>query len=322
MTPDPYSDLQLYTDIVARMTGGDGYYEAATGLQRAHGYPTHPFVTVRQPTLAAFITLVGWRNAQIALYAIFAIGGIAWLVRLERGTILERSGAMLAYIAAVVPAVSIDFVTLHEFWAGALASLSLALIGGRLWPSAMVAGGLAIALRELAFPLVAVLSAAALWMRDMVRLRGWLIVIALFAAGMIAHAFMVNGYTLPGDRGSPGWNGLRGPFAPLADLAQGSLLGLLPLRGGMTVLVLALAGLAALPAKGGRAALAYCLAISVMVATFARPTNTYWMQLLMPTWFIGIAFIPRAVRDLAFAIFGNSAPRSDRMGSAQSELST
>ena len=49
--PGHYTDMMLYRDIVTAMQSGHGYYVAATDAQRAHHYPTRPFVTVREPTL-------------------------------------------------------------------------------------------------------------------------------------------------------------------------------------------------------------------------------------------------------------------------------
>lgn len=305
----PYTDIDLYSDIVSGMQAGGGYYQTATRLQRAHDYPTVPFVTVRQPTLASMIAAIGWDNARYLLAAILAVGAIAWLGVLNRAALAERIGAMFAWIAAAIPVLAPEFIRLHEFWAGALAALSLAIARTRLWPVALVTAGLGSAIRELSVPLLGVLALSAAWRRDKVQAAAWLGLIALFAAGMAAHAFAVQDYAMPGDGASQGWTGLRGPLAPLQDLAEATLLRMLPLQAAMIVLLLALAGLAAMPARGGREALLYCLTIGLLVACFARPINTYWAQLAMPVLFIGIAFIPRALRDLVFAA---GAKRDDR----------
>jgi hypothetical protein len=42
-----YTDMMLFRDIVGQMDTGKDYYSAATAMQRAHHYPTQPFVTVR-----------------------------------------------------------------------------------------------------------------------------------------------------------------------------------------------------------------------------------------------------------------------------------
>ena len=45
-------DFDLYQAINERIAAGEGYYDAALDEQRASGFPTKPFVTVRPPTLA------------------------------------------------------------------------------------------------------------------------------------------------------------------------------------------------------------------------------------------------------------------------------
>src|SRR5204862_73986 len=58
--PGHYTDMRLYRDIVTEMQAGKGYYQAATDTQRAHHYPTRPFVTVREPALYVLAATQGW----------------------------------------------------------------------------------------------------------------------------------------------------------------------------------------------------------------------------------------------------------------------
>ena len=41
---------------------------------------------------------------------------------------------------------------------------------------------------------------------------------------------------------------------------------------------------------------------ALMIALFSRPDNFYWACLLQPHWFIGFAFLPRALRELSHAM--------------------
>ena len=70
--PGHYTDMMLYRDIVSQVQSGHGYYQAATETQRAHHYPTIPFVTVREPTLYWLVAQLGW----------------TWLNRIEIGLLL------------------------------------------------------------------------------------------------------------------------------------------------------------------------------------------------------------------------------------------
>src|SRR5690606_12052207 len=70
-------DFDLYQSINRRLTAGEGYYEAALAEQRASGFPTKPFVTVRPPTLAwssLVLGLEGWRLAALGLWLATVLG--------------------------------------------------------------------------------------------------------------------------------------------------------------------------------------------------------------------------------------------------------
>src|SRR5690606_27602468 len=66
-------DFDLYQAINERIAAGEGYYDAALDEQRARGFPTKPFVTVRPPTLA-WSSLVfgreGWRYLALGLWLV------------------------------------------------------------------------------------------------------------------------------------------------------------------------------------------------------------------------------------------------------------
>jgi hypothetical protein len=306
--PSDYSDIALYRDITTRVTNGEGYYDAATELQRQQGYPTRPFVTVRQPTLAVLVSQIGWQRARLLLAGLFLAGLLAWLGRLRDASLFERAGAALASIAAALVLIEPDFAVFHETWAGALAFLCLALAPTRLWMLAIAIALAAVSVRELSLPLAVILAFASLLSGPRRHAWAWFGVLAVFAIGMAFHGLAVDAHSLPSDRVSPGWSGFRGPLAPLTDLTKGSLLGLFPLKAGMILGLGALLGLAAMPARGAWQVLAYCLSIALMVTCFARPVNVYWFQLAQPAWFLGLAFIPRALRDLVAASIGHPVP--------------
>ena len=54
-----YTDFQLYADITAKVAAGTPYHQAAAEVQRAHGYPLRPFVTMRPPALFVLAARLG-----------------------------------------------------------------------------------------------------------------------------------------------------------------------------------------------------------------------------------------------------------------------
>jgi hypothetical protein len=46
---------------------------------------------------------------------------------------------------------------------------------------------------------------------------------------------------------------------------------------------------------------------SVLIALAARPNTDYWCMVMLPTWFLGYAFLPRVALRLASALAGRKA---------------
>lgn len=300
--PGRYTDTKLYQDVAAQVASGQDYYAAATSLQRSHRFPTRPFFTVRQPTLAYLAAWFGWPALQSVLAAILVLCALVWLVQCRMLGVLERSAIVIAILAGGLAAASLKLVPTHEVWAGLLICLALALRGGPLWWLGVVAGAAAVAIRELAIPFVLLSLVFCLVERKRTEALAWGAVLVLFAVGMAEHARRVSAALLPDDPHSQGWSGLRGLGGALHDLADTSILALLPLPVAIGLALLALLGWFAAPLRQRLIAPAYLIGMSVMIALFARDQNFYWILLTLPTWFIGLAFAPRAILDLTHAI--------------------
>ena len=305
----PYSDMVLYHDIAAQVAGGKGYYAAATELQTAHGFPTKPFVTVRTPVLTWMAVTMGWQAMQAVLAALLGLAIALWYRRLEGAAASsERIGVIVLMLAGGAMASQLLLVAQHEVWAGILLSIAMLLRGGKHWLWALLCAALALAIRELALPFVLLALAFALVERRRNEALGWAALLALFAAGMALHAAAVAAAAAPSDIVSQGWHALRGPGAVLQDLVDVSLITLFPDPLAYPLALLALLGWAAMPLKQARFALLWFLGFALMLALFARAQNFYWAIMLLPAWFMGLAFLPRALVQLWQAASAKPGP--------------
>jgi MFS family permease len=291
--------MALYARIAARVADGEGYHEAALAEHRASGYPTRPLVTVRLPTLAWAQALLGIDGVRWAALAVVS-AAIAALLRNAPllASIEERiiAAALLAAGggAALSPVAGYD----HDFIAGVL--LSLALIAyrpGRWWP-ALIAAAVALAVRELAAPFVALWLAFALHQRRRGEALALTALLAVFALAMGLHAQAVEAARLPGDPVSQGWGAMAGYGVPLAGLVQLTGLRHLPALLAAPLAVLPLIGWAGLGGRLGLFALLWFTGLATGMALFARPANYYWIELALPAYAIGLAFAPRALAEL------------------------
>ena len=299
----PYSDVRLHQDIAARVAAGENYYSAATALQRMHDYPTRPFVTVRPPTLALAAAWIGWPALQIVQVALLFLSIVLWFARLEALVPLATRAAVAACLLVGGAAVAnLGLATQHELWAGLLLSCALALRLGGQWRLSLLAVAAALAFRELAMPFALLAALYALIAGQRRELAAWLALIAGTCALLAVHAALVAQYALPTDLASQGWSEHRGPAAPLRDLADVTVLHLLPVPWSYAAALLALFGWLAAPPRLARFAVPLFAGYFVLLAVFAREQNFYWALLIAPALVAGLAFVPRLTRDLAHAL--------------------
>jgi hypothetical protein len=304
-------DMALYARISARVAAGEAYYAATLAEHRASGYPTRPFVTVRLPTLAWAQALLGADGVRWLALALSgaAMAALFWrappLASLEERII---AAALLAAGggAALVPVAGYD----HDFIAGVLLSLALLAYRPDRWGLALIAAAAALAVRELALPFVFLWLAFALAegrRREALVLAALL---ALFASGLAAHALAVDAARLPGDRVSQGWSAMAGYGVPLAGLLELTGLRHLPPVLAAPLAVLPLLGWAGLGGRTGLFAPAWFAGLATMMALFARPANFYWIELALPAYALGLAFVPRAVAELIARLAVRSATQT------------
>lgn len=295
----PRGDLALYSRIHARMAAGQGYYAAALAEQRASGYPTRPFVTVRLPTLAWAQALLGPGGVRLAALVLAGAAILALNWRREPLASLEAriiASALLAAGggAALSPLAAFD----HDFIAGVLLTCALLAYRRERWWPALIALAAALAVRELAAPF------AALWLAFALAEKRWreaaavASVLALLAIALTFHAQAVAGGRLAGDLASQGWNARAGFMVPLTGLAGLTGLRLLPPVLAAPLAILPLVGWAGLGGRTGLFAALWFMGLATMMALFARPGNYYWAELALPAYAIGLAFAPRGLAEL------------------------
>ena len=295
---DQRGDLALYERISARVAAGEGYYAAATDEQRKAGYPTRPFVTVRLPTLAYLHAAIGVAGVRLIEMALLLACMLALPGAVRTATRAEKGGGIIALLLGGAT-IAAPFAGLyHEALAGVLLSLAVLAYRPHRWWPALIAAGCALAVRELAVPFVLLWFAMALADKRWREATGVAALLALFTGAMVLHYFEVTAAALPGDLASEGWDAFSGYTLPLMVMARLTVLSLLPAAIAAPLAILPLVGWLGLGGRAGLFAALWFAGLFTMTALFARPENFYWVQLALPAYFAGFAFVPRALAEL------------------------
>lgn len=309
--PGHYTDMRLYRDVVQRMDRGESYYAAATAQQRAHDYPTRPFVTVRLPTLYWLASMIGWARLGWIELGLLIANGLIWPLALP-GPLswAERLGVSLFIFLGGLATASPALTPMSETWCGLLLSLAAAFTLWRKapWWTPLPIIAAALSIRELALPFALLSAALALAHGKRRELAAWLGLIALFALGLALHARAITPHVLPSDLASPGWSSGLGLRGLLQALIGTTLLHMLPRGLAMALALLPLLGWLTLEWRTGKAVLLALAGYALAIALFPRPDNFYWGFLLLPMWFAGLALVPRGAWYLGRAISRSKVP--------------
>lgn len=293
-------DTQLYQRIAQRVAAGDNYYTAAIDEQRAGNYPVRPGFAVRLPTLA-FVTAWLGTPGLFALAVLLALATLAaWWRRLaeEPGGRERRLFVVLLIAIGAIVGLKMQYILVHELWAGLLLALAGAIHRPGHWRAAWLLVALAVAIREHALPFVLLLAAFAAWRRDWRELAAWLVLVALFAVGLVFHLHAVGEHLLASDRPSPSWMAFRGLGGLTGNIIESSILHLLPFRLAAVLTVLPLAGWAGWKSPTGVFYTLLLAGYGVLFMIAGRSNNFYWALMVTPVWFAGYAFLPMALRSL------------------------
>ncbi|MDP8914690.1 MAG: hypothetical protein M3N39_14090, partial [Pseudomonadota bacterium] len=294
------TDLALYQAIAARVAAGEDYHGAAVAEQRARDYPLRPIFTVRLPTLAWTVGTLGPESAALLLKLLMIAAIAALTLRLR-----SLAGSRAAWgVASLLGAGSMALLTVpamtfwHESWAALLIVLSITLRSSGRWMAALLFGLIAVLVRELALPFLCVMAALAWREGNRVEAGAWAAAILIFFLVMAAHAAALAGYVTGEDPASPGWSGAGGWLFVLAMVQRCTLFLSLPLPVIAMLVPLALLGWAGLTGATGERIALLLIGYLAGFMLLGRPDNFYWGILIAPLLPGGLAFAPRALRDL------------------------
>ena len=297
------SDLDLYRTIVRRVHGGEDYYRVAAEEQRKDGYPLRPFITFRLPTVATAYARAG-TGVMTGVQLLLALTVLlVWWRRLRSESPLwQRAAGMFLLSAGVAGLVEPVTGLFQESWAALLMALSIGVRRPGQAAAAVVAGSLALLVRETALPFVLMMAGLALIERRWREAAGWVVGVALFATYMAWHAARVAEVVLPNDLASPGWQALLGAGFALKAMAAVNAATILPGTLAAALLILSLFGWISLRTEWALRAALLMLGYGAMLALFARADTFYWALLASPLSLVGAIYAPRAIRDLVAAL--------------------
>jgi len=298
-----HSDLQLYRDIITRVRAGENYYAATADELRKGNYPLKPFFTFRLPTHASIYAALGERTMLIIFWLLSLALMTAWWIRL--GDCLPRpllAGAMILIAGGLGGLLQPQTGLFHESWAALLLALMIAVYRPeRLWP-AVLAGGAALMVRELALPMILAMGGLAVLEKRWREVAAWTGVVAVFAAYLALHAHWVGQVVLPNDPPSPGWSSMLGLQFALKSIAKVTIGIRLPTLMASALLILSLFGWVSLRAGWALRVAILLAGYGAMIALLARTDTFYWALIAAPLSFAGLVFVPKAIADLAAAI--------------------
>jgi hypothetical protein len=307
-----HSDLQLYRDIITRVRGGESYYRATADELRKGNYPLKPFFTFRLPTHASIYAAFGEQAMVIVFWLLSTTLMVAWWIRLR--SCLPRpllAGAMVLIAGGLGGLLQPQTGLFHESWAAVLLALMIAIYRPeRIWP-AVLAGGAALLVRELALPMILTMGGLALLEKRWREAAAWTCIVVVFAAYLALHAHWVGQVVLPNDPPSPGWSSMLGLQFALKSIAKVTIGIRLPTALASALLILSLFGWASLRTGWALRVAILVAGYGAMIALLARTDTFYWALIAAPLSFTGLVFVPKAISDLAAAI-----SRTSRQGAS------
>jgi len=298
-----HSDLRLYRDIIAGVQAGGDYYDVAARELRAGNYPLKPFFTFRLPTHSLLYATFGERTMIMVVWLLSAGLIVAWWIRLKSVLPLPLLASFVILVAGGLGGLLQPMTGLfHESWAALLLALMIAVYRPERWWPAVIAGGAALMIRELALPMILAMGGLALVDKRWREATAWAAVIAVFAIYVTLHAQWVAEVVVPADKASPGWSAMLGFQFALKSIAKVTLGIRLPVALASVLLILSLFGWASIRSGWALRATMLLAGYGAMLALFARTDTFYWALIAAPLSFAGLVFLPKAIADLAKSI--------------------
>ncbi|HSZ82280.1 MAG TPA: hypothetical protein VLA14_08360 [Polyangia bacterium] len=297
------SDAAFFGEIVARVRGGEAYYDAYGPALRRWGYWAGSVFNWRPPTN---VWLLSRLPSPLVGNALLALVGVAVVWTARRWTLASelRRHAPLGtalFVVTMSGCLVRDFVFLQEAWAGSLIALSVCLFALDRWRAAVAAGLAALAFREFALLPIGVAILLAVRRRRWSEVAAWSGGLAVYALLMSWHVVTVLRHIRPDDV-SGGWLALGGGAFLVATCKWNTLFLALPDWAVASTLPFVLLGLAG---RRGEAASRVALIVFGFATVFSvvgNPWNDYWGLIDAPLLTFGLIAAPGSVRDLARAL--------------------
>ena len=266
--------MALHLDTIERIASGDDYYVAVGEELRARRYPARSVFNWRTPAFYRLAALNPFicRVVLGALALVVLFAAVKLLSRLPVPAVIVGSILQSGALGTAADSTAWMF---HEVWAGMFIALSALAYAARFWRSGAVLALVALFLRELAAPYVAVCALLALRARRRQEVGVLAVGGALYAIYYGLHLSNVLAHQRPDDIAhSASWIRLGGLEFVLATLRTSNLLHDMPVAVLASALTLLVAGTLhdRLAPHVRATAAVYVLLFSVV----GQPFNWYW----------------------------------------------
>jgi hypothetical protein len=268
-------DRKLHSATIARLHDGEPYYVVVGDELRQRGFPAASVFNWRTPLLYSVIALqpMAARSALVLLGLLVLVATARLLITQPLPVVIGGAIAQSGAIGVIFDPTAWVF---HEVWTGLLVALSAFSYAGRRWTTGALLGLIALFVRELAAPYVAVCAVVCWRMGRRREMAVWLSGLSLYAVHYGRHYYQIAINRLPADVGGDAWSWLTFGGAPFAvtTFRTNSLLHDRPTILAVLFLVFYLSGLSAraLPLHLRAAGAIYFLCFLVA----GQPFNWYW----------------------------------------------
>ncbi len=277
------NDIEVQATVLARVQGGERYYQVVLDELQRRGYPTGSPFNFRLPTLVWFLALLPSMRARTAVMLLLGVATAA----LWSQSFVRQGRPRLLWLAVPLTGTMLPIwlhggaIHLNDLWAGQLIALSLAARAAGFLPLSVASGAAAVLIRELALPYVLIMGVAAFLSGHRREAWAWAAATAGVLALVAGHV-LYAGRLAPSDTLRSGWVALGGWCFALRTARMNPVLMLLPnwLHAALVSGLIAGAWLWR-STSGQRVALVITCYLAFFVVV-GRPDNFYWGLLIAP----------------------------------------
>ena len=280
-------DVELYAGVTGRVAAGENYYAVLADELRAREYATRPIFNWRLPTLTwlnALMPSSAWSHGVLILVGFGVV--LAWAIVLRQEIPQATTAAVPLLVMCMGGIFMNNTAVLHEAWAGVLIAASLACWRANRPGLSVGLGALALLIRELTFPFVAIMAAMAWQESRKKEAMAWAGAILVFGVVWLWHASYVLPL-MPADGMSKSWLVMGGWGFALSTAQANPFLLLLPARLVAVIVPVAWAGFWSWRTPLGRRVAWVVTGYLVFFVTAGRPENWYWGFVIAPLMALG-----------------------------------